>query len=74
LRRRANSAQCRANGHLNSFGFLRGRLLHVFTYASMTRALTPAEVRRLGGAPRWGLTPADPMGSTVRRISGVDCR
>jgi glycine/D-amino acid oxidase-like deaminating enzyme len=27
------------NGHLNSFGFLRGRLMHVFTYASMTRPL-----------------------------------
>lgn len=59
------------NGHLNSFGYLRGRLMHVFTYASMTRALNPAEVARLGGQPFWGLTPADPMGTTVRRISGI---
>lgn len=59
------------NGHLSSFGFLRGRLMHVFTYASMTRALTAAEASALGGAPRWGVTPADPMGTTVRRISGV---
>lgn len=59
------------NGHLNSFGFLRGRLMHVFTYASMTRALDPAEAARLGGQPLWGLTPADPMGTTVRRISGL---
>lgn len=59
------------NGHLNSFGYLRGRLMHVFTYASMTRALGPEEVARLGGQPLWGLTPADPMGTTVRRISGV---
>ena len=59
------------NGHLNSFGYLRGRLMHVFTYASMTRALSPEEVARLGGQPLWGLTPADPMGTTVRRISGI---
>ncbi len=59
------------NGHLNSFGKLRGRLMHVFTYASMTRALTPDEVKRLGGQPTWGATPSDPMGSTIRRISGL---
>ena len=59
------------NGHLNSFGYLPGRLMHVFTYASMTRALRPEEVSRLGGLAIWGLTPADPMGTTVRRISGV---
>lgn len=58
------------NGHLNSFGFMPGRLMHVFTYASMTRAMRTDEVARLGGAATWGLTPADPMGTTVRRISG----
>ena len=59
------------NGHLNSFGFHRGRLAHVFTYASMTRVLTPDEITRLGGRPIWGVTPADPLGTTVRRISGT---
>jgi len=59
------------NGHAQSFGFFAGRLLHVFTYASMTPALSADEARALGGAPRWGLTPADPMGTTVRRISGT---
>ena len=58
------------NGHLNSFGYAKSRLLHVFTYASMTRALTPQEIGKLGGNPIWGLTPADPVGTTVRRISG----
>ncbi len=58
------------NGHINSFGFEAGRLMHVFTYASMTRALTSDEVVRLGGAQTWGVLPADPQGSTVRRISG----
>ena len=59
------------NGHLNSFGYLPGRLMHVFTYASMTRAFSAEESARLGGNAVWGLTPADPMGTTVRRISGV---
>lgn len=59
------------NGHLESFGFLKGRLAHVFTYASMTRALSSSEADRLGGDAIWGITPADPMGTTVRRISGV---
>jgi glycine/D-amino acid oxidase-like deaminating enzyme len=59
------------NGHLESFGHMKGRLMHVHTYASMTRALSPAECVVLGGDPNWGLTPADPMGTTVRRISGV---
>jgi glycine/D-amino acid oxidase-like deaminating enzyme len=57
------------NGHIQSFGFFPKRLLHVFTYASMTRALTPKEARRLGGASNWGVLPADPMGTTVRRSS-----
>lgn len=59
------------NGHAESFGFFRRRLLHVFTYASMTRRLDADEVARLGGEPRWGVIPADPMGTTVRRISGT---
>ena len=55
------------NGHAQSFGFFRQRLMHVFTYASMSEPLDPAQQRRLGGMPAWGVTPADPMGSTVRR-------
>ncbi|MDW3224789.1 MAG: FAD-binding oxidoreductase [Paracoccaceae bacterium] len=60
------------NGHLNSFGYLKNQLMHVFTYASMTRTLTADESARLGGQSIWGLTPADPMGTTVRRISSLD--
>lgn len=59
------------NGHAESFGFFKRRLMHVFTYASMTRALTGEEVKTLGGAAVWGCTPADPLGTTVRRISGT---
>jgi len=59
------------NGHLESFGFLKRRLMHVYLYASMTRALTKSEEQQLGGHSIWGFTPADPMGSTVRKISGT---
>ncbi|OWV89958.1 oxidoreductase [Rhizobium sp. R635] len=54
------------NGHAESFGFFRGRLLHVFTYASLTEEFDPA---RLGGERKWAATPALPMGTTVRRIN-----
>jgi len=59
------------NGHAESFGFFRQRLMHVFTYASMTAALSGDQQARLGGLPAWGITPADPMGSTVRRHAGI---
>ena len=55
------------NGYAERFGFFRGRLLHVFTYASMTEAFDPA---RLGGQRSWAATPASPMGTTLRRIRG----
>lgn len=53
------------NGHAQSFGLLRRRLMHVFTYASLTRAFDPS---LLGGERRWAATPALPMGTTLRRI------
>lgn len=56
------------NGHLESFGYMRGRLMHVMLYASMTPELTDDQIRALGGASRWGITPSDPMGTTMRRI------
>lgn len=56
------------NGHLESFGFAANRLMHVFLYASMTVDLPPETLKALGGQPRWGVTPSDPMGTTMRRI------
>ncbi|MEL7133060.1 MAG: FAD-binding oxidoreductase, partial [Pseudomonadota bacterium] len=53
------------NGHLESFGVAKGRLLQLFLFASMTEELDPTTI---GGAPRWGVTPSDPMGTTMRRI------
>ena len=59
------------NGHAESFGFFKNRLMHVFTYASMTEPLTDDQQKRLGGQTAWGITPSDPMGSTVRRHDGI---
>lgn len=56
------------NGHLESFGIARGRLVQLFLFASMTEDLSPEAQSALGGAPRWGITPSDPMGTTMRRI------
>ncbi|WP_343080901.1 FAD-binding oxidoreductase [Ostreiculturibacter nitratireducens] len=56
------------NGHLESFGFAKRRLMHIFLYASMTVDLDAGALKKLGGAPRWGITPSDPMGTTMRRI------
>lgn len=57
------------NGHAQSFGLFRGVLLHVYTYASMTKPFDPS---RLGGDRSWAATPAFPMGTTVRRVRGGD--
>jgi glycine/D-amino acid oxidase-like deaminating enzyme len=57
------------NGHLESFGFRQGQLMHIMLNACMTEHMDDAQVKRLGGRACWGITPADPMGTTVRRIS-----
>lgn len=57
------------NGHAERFGFFRGRLLHVYTFASMTEPFAPG---RLGGQRSWAATPASPMGTTLRRVEGPD--
>lgn len=64
---RARNIILTVNGQVESFGLFRRRLMHVFTFASMTRVLSRAEQTALGGEPDWSLIPADPMGSTIRR-------
>ena len=58
------------NGHVQDFGHFGGRLMHVFTYASMTAAFSSNEhSRQTSGQDRWALLPADPMGATIRKIT-----
>lgn len=61
------------NGHVQDFGHFGGRLMHVFTYASMTAALRRG-MKGYGrtGAAAWSLVPADPMGATVRKITHAE--
>ncbi len=59
------------NGIVERFGFFQNRLMTIFTYSSLTRELTSDESNMLGGSSQWGLTSADAMGSSVRRISGI---
>lgn len=56
------------NGHMESFGIAKGRLMQLFLFASMTEELDVDARAALGGASRWGVTPSDPMGTTMRRI------
>ncbi len=58
------------NGLVETFGFYRRRLMHINLYASMTRALEADELAAIGGERRFGFTPSDPIGSTLRRIDG----
>ncbi|WP_206244566.1 NAD(P)/FAD-dependent oxidoreductase [Novosphingobium terrae] len=52
-----------------AFGFLKNSFVPTFTYGSLTRVLTADEQARLGGKDFWGLIPADPMGTTLRRTA-----
>ena len=53
---------------LFTFLFSLHPLLPFFLFASMTVDLGPDALKALGGRPRWGVTPSDPMGTTMRRI------
>lgn len=58
------------NGHIQDFGHFAGRLMHVFTYASMTAAFSSNEHgQQVSGRDRWALLPADPMGATLRKVT-----
>jgi glycine/D-amino acid oxidase-like deaminating enzyme len=55
------------NAFAPALGFVAGRVFPLLTFSSLTRRLTDAEQRKLGGEPAWGLLPAERMGTTVRR-------
>ena len=59
------------NGLIETFGFYQRQLMHINLYASMTRALDASEIEALGGERRFGFTPSDPIGTTLRRIDGT---
>jgi glycine/D-amino acid oxidase-like deaminating enzyme len=54
-------------GYLTKFGFFPDSAIPVYTFASMTRRLTPSELVNLGSRLAYGLIPANSFGTTVRR-------
>ncbi len=56
------------NSFAAGFGFYQKHVIPLPTYASMTRELTADELSALGGERSWGIIPAHPFGSTVRRL------
>lgn len=56
------------NAYAATFGKDANGLLPVYTFASLTRVMNQDEIKKLGGLPSWALIPADPVGSTVRRL------
>lgn len=55
------------NGYLSGFGFFSEHVIPVYTYASLTRPLTDEELGRIPGRATFGVIPADPFGTTLRR-------
>jgi glycine/D-amino acid oxidase-like deaminating enzyme len=55
------------NGYTPGMGFLRHRASPRWSFGSLTRTLSAGEQAALGGERHWGVLPADPGGSTVRR-------
>jgi glycine/D-amino acid oxidase-like deaminating enzyme len=56
------------NGFAAGFGFYARHLIPVVTWGSMTRPLTDEESASIGGDLTWGVIPAAPSGTTVRRL------
>lgn len=54
-------------GYLQNFGFHKSTAIPVYTFASMTRQLTPQELAKTGSQNAFGLIPANSFGTTVRK-------
>lgn len=55
------------NGFARKLGLARDRVFTIYTYAAMTPALSPDELRKLGPAREWGVIPANRLGTTLRK-------
>ncbi|SDG30904.1 Glycine/D-amino acid oxidase [Limimonas halophila] len=61
----ADHIVCATNSFTGEFGF-GDRYVPVFSYASLTRPLTPEEDAAIGAVRPWGATAAHPAGTTLR--------
>ena len=64
----ANTVIMAANASIKNFGYLRDRVVTIFTYAALTEAMSPEDAAHLGAAAEWGLLPGHRLGTTVRRV------
>lgn len=55
------------NGFARALGFLKDRLITIYTYAALTHQLSEAESRQHGLDEQWGLIPANRLGTTLRK-------
>lgn len=58
------------NAFARKLGFLKDRLIAIYTYAGLTPALSDEQATELGPASQWGLLPAHRLGTTLRKVSG----
>lgn len=54
------------NGFAKRFGYLKDRLINIYTYAGMTGELDDNCLNTLGADKEWGLIPANRLGTTLR--------
>ena len=57
-----------ANIFAGQFGFFKDCMIPIATWSSLTRPMTRAEQAAIGGETHWGIIPADPFGSSLRRV------
>lgn len=55
------------NALVKALGYLRDRLITIYTYAAMTEPISPGDDRNIGAAA-WGVLPTHRLGTTSRRV------
>ena len=66
---RAKNVILATNGFITYAGFYAGTAIPLYTFGSLTRVLTAAEQDTLNGRATFGIVPAEPFGTTVRRTA-----
>lgn len=64
---RANQIIVANNGFAKALGFLKNRLITIYTYAGLTPALDDHLLNLHGSDQEWGLIPANRLGTTLRK-------
>lgn len=56
------------NAAIRHFGYLRDRLVTIYTCAALSQPLGSADAASLGAMPVWGVLPSHRLGTTLRRV------